>query len=227
MTGSLSGKVVKGDGSPGTDVKVQLCTKLQCKPQTPDGEGNFLYTGLEGADFALEVLPQTEGDATTLTIITLEREEERVLETPIVVPEFVTDMTIGSAQTVSMEGGLSIEADPAGYNPPFGSDPGGTVVQGVHMDLETAGLPFGVHEGNVLGLWYLGYWNTSLDPAWSISVADLPGVEAGDVLKIVTADYLGVQWVDGGTMTVGADGVATTDEGSGIHFLSTLLIIKE
>jgi hypothetical protein len=87
-------------------------------------------------------------------------------------------------------------------------------------------LPVDNIQGEIVGLWYLGFWNTVLDPAWAISVAGLEGVSEGDVLQILTGDYLHVEWVDGGTLTVGSDGVATSDPGSGINFLSTLLVIK-
>ena len=53
----------------------------------------------------------------------------------------------------------------------------------------------------------------------------LEGVSEGDTLQIWTADYVTVEWVDGGTMTVGADGTATADDGAGMDYLTTLLIV--
>ncbi|MGB0640321.1 MAG: hypothetical protein ACPGTU_13350, partial [Myxococcota bacterium] len=74
--------------------------------------------------------------------------------------------------------------------------------------------------------WYLGNWNTKIDPVWSFSVDSLDGVTAGDSLRIFGGDYLGIEWLDGGTATVAEDGSIQSDEGSGIPFLSTLLLVK-
>jgi len=218
--------VTLSDGSVPVDARVNLCSTLQCKPTSLDASGNFSYTGLGGNNYAIDVEPHGDGEATILTFISIAQEEIRTFEQPILVPHYETELSVDSAGPVAIGDSLTIEVDPDGYTPPFGFESEGTEVSGVHIDVAESGLPVDNIQGEIVGMWYLGFWNTSLDPAWAISVTGLEGVSEGDVLQIKTGDYLGVQWIDGGTLTVGSDGSATSDPGSGINFLSTLLVIK-
>jgi len=75
-------------------------------------------------------------------------------------------------------------------------------------------------------MWYLGTWNTTVDPAWSFRTTEDSGLEPGTELKIMAADYLGLQWIDGGTATVQGDGTIESNAGSGIPMLSTLVLAQ-
>ncbi len=225
MTAELHGRVVDASGAALSDAKVQLCSPLQCKPTEPDADGNFSYIGIEGDFFALEVIPKTEGMSTALGFLTIDMEEVVTLEDPVVVPAFATSETISAIGMVELDGGLSTMAVPSTYSPPLGTPSDDVIVESVRIDPAAVGMPLEGIDGSVVAAWYLGQWNSTTDPRWSISVAGLEGVEEGDTLKIMTADYITVEWVDGGTMTVGADGTATADDGSGIDFLTTLVLV--
>ena len=127
--------------------------------------------------------------------------------------------------TVTVDGGLNVSVD-ANYTLPFGTDMD-DILKGVKMEPASAGLPLDGLDGELVGLWYLGTWNTEVDPAWAFSIDSLEGVAAGDTLKVITGDYLGNVWIEEGTATVAEDGSISSDAGTGISFLSTLLLIKE
>ena len=225
MTAALYGSIIDEAGVAIGEADIKLCTPLQCKTTTPDASGNFEFVNIEGALFALEIKGETENSAVILTFIDLAMEETRTIDTPIVIPTYRSSGTLGSTTTIAVDGGLNVSAD-ANYTLPFGTGMEDKL-SGVKMDPATAGLPVEGLGGEVVGLWYLGTWNTEVDPAWSFSIDTLEGVSAGDSLKVVTGDYLGNTWVQEGTATVGADGSVTSDGDTGLSFLSTLLFIKE
>jgi hypothetical protein len=123
-------------------------------------------------------------------------------------------------------GNLIIDADPDGYTPPLGSTDEEMRLSGVSMDPATAGLPLASTQGQVFAMWYLGTWNTSVDPVWSFHTNEDSGLEPGTQLTILTADYLGLQWRNEGTATVMVDGTIASDDGSGISMLSTLVLVQ-
>ena len=151
------------------DAKVQLCSKLQCKPTEPDAEGNFEFVDIEGDNFALEVIPDADGKATALGFLTVEMEEIVTLEAPVVVPDFATSEVIDAIGTVELDGGLSTMAVPSTYSPPLGTPSDDVLVQSVKIDPAAMGMPFQGVDGTIVGAWYLGQWNSTTDPRWSIS----------------------------------------------------------
>ena len=225
MTAALYGSIVDEAGNAMGDADIKLCTPLQCKTAVPDSEGNFEFVNIEGALFALEIEGEADDSAVILTFIDLQMEEVRTIEAPIVIPTYRSSDNLGSTATIAVDGGLNISADP-NYTLPFGTDMEDKL-SGVKMDPTTAGLPIDGLDGEVVGLWYLGTWNTEVDPAWPFSIETLEGVAAGETLKVVTGDYLGNVWIEEGTATVGEGGSVTSDAGTGLSFLSTLLLIKE
>ena len=54
-------------------------------------------------------------------------------------------------------------------------------------------------------------------------------VSAGDTIQVLSGDYFGFGWDIGGTVTATADGEVTlsNEDCKGIHFLSTLLLVKQ
>ena len=227
MTAALYGSVVDGNGDALGGADVKLCTALQCKTATAGSDGAFEFVDIEGATFALEAKGTVDGSATIMTFIELDMEEVLTIEDPIMVPAFVSSADLGSTTTIAVDGGLNISATADGYTLPFGTDVE-EKLKGVKMtDIGAAALPMGDVQGEVVGLWYLGTWDTAIDPAWSFTIDSLEGVEEGDTLKVMTGDYFGISWVDEGTATVGAGGAVTADAGTGISFLSTFVLIKE
>ena len=225
MTAALYGSIIDEDGEAMAAAEIKLCTPLQCKTADPDGEGNFEFVNIEGAVFALEIKGEEDNSATIMTFIDLPMESVRTIEAPLVIPTFKTSGDLGSTTSIAVDGGLSVSVD-ANYTLPFGTDMEDKL-KGVKMDAATAGLPFDGVDGDVVGLWYLGTWNTEIESGWSFSVDALDGVTEGDTLKVLTGDYLGNTWIEEGTATVGADGSVTSDAGTGITFLSTLVLVKE
>ena len=225
MTAALYGSIVDESGAVMTMAGVKLCTPLQCKTTEPDADGNFEFVDIEGATFALEVKGDHDGSATMMGFIELAMEEVRTLEAPIVVPDFRTSDNLGATRTVAVDGGLNISVDD-GYEPPFGADVE-EKLKGVKMaDPSTSGLPLDGIDGDVVALWYLGTWNTAVPGGWSFTIDSLDGVAEGDTLTVLTGDYFNSSWVNDGTATVGADGIVTADAGTGITFLSTLVLVK-
>lgn len=225
MSAALYGTLIDETGNPLDGADVQLCTPYQCKTGTPDESGTFAFEDIEGALYALEIKGEATDSAVVMTFIDLEMAEVRTIETPIVIPTYRTSTSLGSTTTIAVDGGLNVAAD-GNYTLPFGSDVE-EALSGVKMDPATAGLPIDGFDGEVVGLWYLGTWNTEVDPAWSFSVDSLDGVEAGESLKVLTGDYVGNNWVEEGSATVQEDGSVSSDAGTGLSFLSTLVLIKE
>ena len=225
MTAALYGSIVDEAGAVMAMADVKLCTPLQCKTAEPDADGNFEFVDIEGATFALEIKGESESSATMMGFIELAMEEVRTLEAPIVVPDFRTSDNLGATRTIAVDGGLNISVDD-GYEPPFGTDVE-EKLKGVKMaDPSTSGLPLDGIDGEVVALWYLGTWNTAVPDGWSFTIDSLDGVTEGDTLTVLTGDYFNSTWVNDGTATVGADGAVTADAGTGITFLSTLVLVK-
>ena len=225
MSAALYGSLIDEGGNPIDAADVKLCTQYQCKTATPNESGAFEFVDIEGALYALEIEGEAADSAIVMTFIDLAMEEVRSIETPIVIPTYRTSASLGSTSTIVVDGGLNVSAD-GNYTLPFGTNLE-EQLSGVKMDPTTAGLPVDGFDGEVVGLWYLGTWNTEVDPAWPFSVDALEGVEAGDSLKVITGDYLGNNWVEEGTATVEDDGSVSSDPGTGLSFLSTLVLIKE
>jgi len=226
MTAALYGSLVDGSGAALANADIKLCTSLQCKTAEPDANGAFEFVDIEGAMFAFEVKGHAENSATIMTFIELDMEEVHTIAEPVMVPTFSSTADLGSTTTITVDGGLNISATADGYELPFGTDVE-EKLKGVKMDPATAGLPMDDVSGEVVGLWYLGTWDTAIDPAWTFTIDELAGVEAGDTLKVMSGDYFGITWIDEGTATVGDGGSVTADAGTGISFLSTLVLIKE
>ena len=225
MTGTVSGSIVDEAGAVMNVANVKLCTPMLCRTTEPDNEGNFEFIELEEATFALEIKSDDENSATMMGFIDLSMEEARTLDEPIVVPNFRTSDNLGSTRTIAVDGGLNVSVDP-GYEPPFGINVE-EKIKGVHVvDPSTSGLPIDGIEGEIVGLWYLGTWNTLVPAGWSFTIDSLPGVAEGESLTVLTGDYASSSWVNEGTATVGADGSITADEGTGITFLSTFVLVR-
>ena len=226
---SLTGTIAYADGSPITaGVQVRLCDTV-CLLGTLDGSGGFTFSKAGASTHAFEVvmLGQQETYGTPLAPIVLAPGEDRVLDATVRVYEFVdrTDMT--TATTVSADGGLTITAFPTSMSPTVNSPSTDTYVASVRVDPSEAGLPIDGVEGTVVGQWYLGNFESTVDPAWAFEVANDFGLDAGTSLRIYGANYDEKAWVEGGTATVGDDGVTTSDSGSGIPMLTTLLLVAD
>jgi len=218
---------VDESGQPYADATVQLCTKLQCKPTTTNASGEWSYTGLEGGCYAIDAHHVEDHTVKVLTFVELESGTDRVLDQDIVLYDY-TDETDVAGETLVTAGDLVITANSEGYDAPFGHD-GGTIVQSVQVDPVASGLPFDNVGGEVVGLWYLGPWSTELEPGWGITATGLSGISAGDTVQVLSGDYYGFGWDIAGEVTASADGEVTLTNADcgGVHFLSTLVLVKK
>ena len=93
----------------------------------------------------------------------------------------------------------------------------------VGVDPSAAGLPFGDISGEVVAMWYMGPANADVGD-WAFSVSGL-GLTEGEQLQAYNASYFGFEWVDIGTVTADASGIAHSD--GGLKHLSTLILVRE
>ena len=214
-------------GEPYADATVQLCTATQCKPTTSDASGAWSYSDIEGGCYAIDAHHIDDHTVKVLSFVEIDSGENRVLSDSIVLYDFAQEDTISGEGTVTT-GDLQITATEDGYDPPFGHE-GGTIVESVQVDPATAGLPFDTIDGEVVAMWYLGPWSTELEPGWGIMATGIAGISEGDTIQVLSGDYFGMGWDIAGEVTAGADGVVNlpNDDCGGVHFLSTLVLVKK
>jgi hypothetical protein len=153
-------------------------------------------------------------------------DEVRALSEDIVVPAFSAWYALDSAGTRTV-GRLTVATDPDGFSPAETSPSTDAYFAGVEVNPATSGLPMDGITGAVVAMYYLGNFESHVEPAWAFSVSGLTDLPEGTVLRILVADYDNLQWADAGTATVDASGTATSDAASGISILSTLLLVAE
>jgi hypothetical protein len=191
-------------------------------------DGGFTFAELDGDYYAFDAA--MEGDdsfATVLSFLQLGTGESKTLDMPVVVPSFTHEVTLDQAGDFTVADDLVITADPAGYTAPFGvADDAPVLVMGVAMDPVASGLPLDTINGEIVAMWYLGRWTTSVEPEWAFTATTDHSLAAGTELQILAADYYGLDWVDGGIATVQDDGSIASNDGSGIPVLSTLVLVQ-
>lgn len=189
------------------------------------GEGGFCYPEgtLSPGMYAFKVVPfGYEYHATPLSFITI-GEEDLILEQPILVPAYEVEEELSDG-VFDAGHGLEIDVLSEGFTPYFGSE---EYLSAVYIDPVESGLPINdLDVEKVVGMWYLGSFDASIDPKWSFQVkgTELP---QGTRVKILNSSYADKKWLDVGSATVGTDGVLYSDVHSGIAILSTLILLKE
>ena len=222
----FEGTVEFSDGSTadGSQVRVQMC-KSSCFPASW-GENGFCFPEgtLDPGTYAFDVVPfGKENHATPLSFITISEDQELLsLEEPVIVPEFQHSGALVDGD-FDAGGGLSIAVSTSGFTPNM---MGEEAVQSVPVDPATSGLPLeGIAQENIVGMWFLGPFESALSPAWSFTVSD-SGLTEGDSVQILNADYEDKQFHEMGTATVNADGLLVSDSESGIGQMTTLILVK-
>ena len=213
-----------GTAADNTQVRVQMC-KSSCFQASWGPDGFCFPEGtLDPGTYAFDVVPfGVENHATPLSFLTITEDQELIsLEEPVIVPEFQYN---GALVDGDFDGGngLSIAVSAAGFTANMMGEEG---VQSVPVDPATSGLPLeGIAQENIVGMWFLGPFESSLSPAWSFTVTD-SGLAVGETVQILNADYEEKQFQEMGTATVNADGLLVSDSESGIGQMTTLILVK-
>ena len=158
-----------------------------------------------------------------LSFVEVGNGESRVLSEDIVLYDYAQEDTI-TGEGIVTTGNLQITASEDGYDPPFGQR---------RRDAQShsgrpccCGSALRYIEGDVVAMWYLARGARSLSLGWGITAT---GIDAeGDTIQVLFGDYF--EQVDiAGEVTAGADGAVTltNDDCGGVHFLSTLVLVKK
>jgi hypothetical protein len=222
---SISGRVVFSDGSPAENVQMRLCYEV-CLDTRADSSGNWSFNGVGNVDHTLQavVLGDTSY-AIPHAITSLRDDESRALTTDVIVPKFAakTELTTGSPTTVEGDG-IIIEAmqgsiEQGSYTP----DRDQFYVASVEMPATDAGIPWDGVPGTPVAVWFLGNFDSTVEPSFPFRTTSTYGLEVGTVVQVWSSSNEDHGWVSGGSATVTADGIVS-DPGSGIRKLNTLVL---
>lgn len=224
----MEGNVEYADGTIGEpgNVRVQMCNSQSCYIGKW-GDNGFCFpegTLSPGYSYAFDAVP-LRGDenqyATPLTFITInEGDESLLLENALIIPEY-SDSTSTSEAEFNAGNGLTIiigEEEIEGGN-----------LFATPVNNEEWGLPLPDFEDrNILGIWYLGPFETHLDTSWSFSFSNpqTENMAVGTQIEIYNADYNHQEWKYAGTATKTEEGLFLSDVDSGISILSSLVLVQ-
>ncbi len=216
---AVSGSVLAPDGSPAADIRVTLCHGV-CRYSDTDETGAFSFTGASPNTYALHFmeLGTERGWAQVLVAIELVEGEDQVLETPLVMAPLGEDTLVEAATTVAVGEGLSLTLDPDEVVLPYGTD---TLT--VSAASPTT-LPPGLPDAEILAIWYLDPFYATVEPGFSVQIANAWGVAPGEELQLYAASYLDYAWVDAGVVVASETGEVLS--GGDVPAFSTLVLAK-
>jgi hypothetical protein len=224
----LNGNLVWEDGSPATAIQVRLCY-ISCSTADPDEFGHYEFTKVKPGPYTLQYVRHGDRSyATPHGLVQLEALETRELD-EIVVPLFKSRTDLSEAVAVEIDGGLTVQADPAAMTKGLYSFSDETYLSAVQLDPAATGIPFdGIDPADtIVGLWYLGAFDFQLDPPWGFSGTVDLGLPEGASVRIRTASNDTKTWLEGGTATVGPNNALSSDADSGINQLTTMVLVFE
>jgi hypothetical protein len=228
----VDGMIVDEGGSPQDQARVQMCSAEVCYPSFPS-KGAYTFVCLGADDYAFEVFPAVKGERypNPSSPVTMVKGQHRTFD-PVVLEPFVDVYEDFTAGTYEIEGGLTIDADPADMqNTSGGLTPEGFLAGMVApfewgLPIDDEKLPAADQGGELVAMWYLGEFDVTLSNPWPFTATNDYGLAPGTVLDILAMDYGSQAWAVGGTATVSKDGkLIVTDPGSGIPVLATLLLV--
>ena len=224
-TGQLSGKVVGPNGGPIEGVQMRLCQGA-CRTAWPESDGSFVFTELPPGWHALEAVPlaTADDDTTVLAPVEIGDGEQHGLDASIHIYPFTTKTSLSGTKDIELEGGLTVHTDAAGFSVGSTSPSADPYLAGTKVDPAVAGIPFDGITGTVVGMWYLGNYDSHISPAWGFTLTDTLGLAEGAVVQLYVGNYEEATWTPAGTATV-TGGALVSDADSGISILSTLLFV--
>ena len=229
---TLQGVVQNPDGS-AAKVQLRLCSEL-CRSVTAGADGSFSYDNIDPGHYALEAvfLADQKHYATPLDLLSFAKNQDRVLDQPMIVYPFTTVHDLGDQpEPVDLGDGLTVLADPSTMsasdaNSPYLGTGDSDYVASVRVDPAAVGLPLEEVDGTVVAAFFMGRNSVALDPRWGFMLDDDLGLAEGTKVHVLASSYDHKEWTDGGTATV-TKGAIMSDDGAGIPVLSTVLLVQQ
>jgi hypothetical protein len=210
------------DGQPLEGVQLRVCMD-SCVTAGTDSDGGFAFSTLDVGTHTIQAVSfSDEQDSTPHAILTLTVDEARVLE-DWVLPRFSTWETLTTSASVTLDGGLVVDADPSGLSVGPYSPSSEPIIASVRLDPDSCGLPLDELELSPSAVWYFGNYDLQISPAWPLSGTEALGLSPG-IYGMWTADNETKAWRSEGSMQVNADGSVLLLEG-GLTQLTTLVLL--
>lgn len=227
--GTLTGRLVDGAGAPLVDVVVTMCREV-CTAERTDEQGAFVHDVAPGT-WAMEItIEPGKADttwATPLAPVTLIEDETVALDAPVVVPRLGARVGLDAPGWFDLGDGLSIEADPAGWEAPAIDPDADPWLAAVGLDPTSAGLPLEGLEGEPLALWYVAPTNSHPATPWALRVDNDFDLAPGETVQLWVSDYGTQSWKAEGVLTVVEDGsVLASAEGEGLSVLGSVVLMR-
>lgn len=219
--GSLQGRMIDADGVGSAGLQMRLCND-SCYMAETNGDGAFSFGYLSEGSYTLQAVDAANPDRATPHAILMVELGARTLP-DWRIPEFALTTALTAPETVGLDQGLTVAADPdALSNGPYAmSDV--AAVRSAWVEPAASGLPRDGLDGEVAAMWYLGTYDLQVSPPWPLGgTIALPAGTYG----VWTADNATKSWLRGGAVTVDAEGAVALKSG-GLERLTTLVLIEE
>ncbi|MCA9491799.1 MAG: hypothetical protein KC621_17830, partial [Myxococcales bacterium] len=219
MTGTIS------DGAQNlAAVDLRLCRGLACRNGLTAADGTYTFGAIEVDWHSFEVVPPRGSSlATAFAPLRFETETVRTVDVELV-PAQTTSLP-GTSTELEVAPGLHLQLANGDLDPPTPFDPAPSAVTGAEVP-EAKWMPVDDVTGTVVGMWYLGPFDTpaastagvpvSFDDQWSLT--------EGATLRVYVGSYETSRWVDAGTVT-NTSGVLSGD--AALPLLSTVILVQE
>jgi hypothetical protein len=217
-TFSISGMVVKGDGSPAAGAKIQVCADL-CRRADVMEDGTWGLSGLEEAVYIVLGFEQADPSiATTASLIDMTSDKD--IGSMTLRPYATQEAYVSGDHTYELDGGLGIQFDSDELSAGLYSIGSSSTVSS--LKINPSEVPSDLDSSNIIAMWMLGDFDhhTEGGIGWSIA-SDL---EEGASVTVKYLDNEGHEWVDLGSFTV-LDGVIE-DGGFKLPLLSTVIVTQ-
>lgn len=227
--GMVTGRLVDADGDALVDVVVTMCRDV-CKAERTDESGAYVHEVAPGP-WSMEVTIEPGNAQSTwampLAPVTVIEDDTVAFDAPLVVPRLGDRVALDGAGPVQVADGLTLVADPSGWEAPVLDPDAEPWVAAVGLDPDTAGLPLEGLAGEPLALWYVAPTDSHLATPWGLRVTNIWELEPGDTVEAWVSDYSAQAWTSAGTLTVSGDGeeLASAD-GEGLPVLGSVVLMR-
>ncbi len=220
---ALSGTISGGSGPLG-EVDLRLCRGLVCRNGLTDGGGAFEFAEVVVDWHSFEIVaPEGSGYATAFAPLRFETDQARVVDVTLV-PATAHDLP-ASPGPVEVSPGVHVTVGEGELEPPTPFDPAPTEITGAEVP-QALWMPTDGIAGTVVGVWYLGPFDTVASPSGGLPITfdNTWSLADGTTLRVFVGSYLTSSWIDAGTVTVSG---ATLAGDAALPHLSTVLLVEE